>query len=157
MVFPAHSGPWLLIQFRNHFSQTVGFLGRVISPSQGRYLNTGQHKHRINAHTDIHALNEIRNHDHSVRMSESSSCLRSRGCCDRQYTYRYKNLLNCLDVDAYATDRLTDMNSAATCFMPVTCLLFILRPWRWRRHFLRNIDHLSTAYTALYPRGYNSL
>jgi hypothetical protein len=48
---PAHSGPWPLIQFRNHYSQTIGLLGRVISPSQGLYLNTGQHKHRINAYT----------------------------------------------------------------------------------------------------------
>jgi hypothetical protein len=38
MASPAHSVPRLLIQFRNHFSQTVGRLGRVISPSQGRYL-----------------------------------------------------------------------------------------------------------------------
>jgi hypothetical protein len=30
------------------FLQTVGLLGRVISLSQGLYLNTGQHKHRIN-------------------------------------------------------------------------------------------------------------
>jgi hypothetical protein len=37
-------------QFSNNFSQSVGLLGRAISPSQGRYLNTGQHKHRINAH-----------------------------------------------------------------------------------------------------------
>jgi hypothetical protein len=39
MALPAHSGPWPLIQFRNHFSQTVGLLGRVISSSQGRYLH----------------------------------------------------------------------------------------------------------------------
>jgi hypothetical protein len=32
-------------------SQTVGLLGRVTGPSQGRYLNTGQHKHR---NTHIH-------------------------------------------------------------------------------------------------------
>jgi hypothetical protein len=51
MAFPAHSGPRPLIQFRNHFSQTVGLLGRVINLSQGRYLNIGQHKHRINAYT----------------------------------------------------------------------------------------------------------
>jgi hypothetical protein len=43
VVFSVHSGPWPLIQFRNHFLQTVGLLGRVISPSQGRYVNTGQH------------------------------------------------------------------------------------------------------------------
>jgi hypothetical protein len=35
------------------FTQSVGLLSRVISPSQGRYLHTGQHKYRINAHTDI--------------------------------------------------------------------------------------------------------
>jgi hypothetical protein len=33
------------------FFSEVGLLGRVISPSQGLYLNTGQHKHRINAYT----------------------------------------------------------------------------------------------------------
>jgi hypothetical protein len=67
-------GPWPRLQFRNLFfsTQAVGLLGRVISRSQGRYLNTEQHKHRINAHTDIHALSEIRTH-------ENSSCLRSRG------------------------------------------------------------------------------
>jgi hypothetical protein len=32
-------------------SQTVGLLGRVISLSQGFYLNTGQHKRRINIYT----------------------------------------------------------------------------------------------------------
>jgi hypothetical protein len=40
MALPAHSGPWPLTQFRNDFSQTVGLLGQVISPPQGRYLNT---------------------------------------------------------------------------------------------------------------------
>jgi hypothetical protein len=51
MAPPVHSRPWPLIQFRNHFSQAVGLLGRVISSSQGRYLNSGQHKHRTNAYT----------------------------------------------------------------------------------------------------------
>jgi hypothetical protein len=32
------------------FTQSVGLLGREISPSQGRYLHTGHHKHRINTH-----------------------------------------------------------------------------------------------------------
>jgi hypothetical protein len=31
-------------------TQSVGLLGRWISPSQGRYLHREQHKHRINAH-----------------------------------------------------------------------------------------------------------
>jgi hypothetical protein len=69
-------GPWPLLQFRNlFFTQTVGLLGRVISQSQGCYLHTGQHEHRINAHTDIHALSGIRTHDPSVPASKYSSCL----------------------------------------------------------------------------------
>jgi hypothetical protein len=68
-------GPWPLLQFVVIFTQTVGLLGLLISPSQGRYLHTGQHKHRINAHTDIRALNGIRIHNPSVRASEDSSCL----------------------------------------------------------------------------------
>jgi hypothetical protein len=87
VALPAHSGPRPLIQFRNHFSQTAGLLGRVISSSQGRYLNTKQHKHRINAQTDIYGLSGIRKHDTSVRASEDSSCLRLRGYCDRLIIY----------------------------------------------------------------------
>jgi hypothetical protein len=48
------------------FTHSVGLHGRGISPSQGRYLHTGQHKHRINAHTDIHASSGIRTHDPSI-------------------------------------------------------------------------------------------
>jgi hypothetical protein len=48
-------GPGLFINFVVIFTQTVGLLGQVISPSQGRYLHT-EHKHRINAHTNIHAF-----------------------------------------------------------------------------------------------------
>jgi hypothetical protein len=57
---PAHSGRRPLIQFRNHFSQTVGLLGRVISPSQDLYLNTGQHKHRINGYTHQTCMPRVR-------------------------------------------------------------------------------------------------
>jgi hypothetical protein len=85
MALPANSGPRPLIQFRKHFSQTVGLLRRVISPSQGRYLNTGQHKtQNKRIHTpNIHTLSGIRTHDPSVRMREDSSCLRPGGYCDR--------------------------------------------------------------------------
>jgi hypothetical protein len=51
--------------FVTFFTQTVGLFGRVTSPPQRRYLHTGQHKCRINAYTDIHALNGIRTHDPS--------------------------------------------------------------------------------------------
>jgi hypothetical protein len=48
----------------------------------------GQHKPRINA--NIHALSGIQTHDHSVRASEGSSCLRPRGHCDwHVLTYLY--------------------------------------------------------------------
>jgi hypothetical protein len=45
----------LLLDLGRFFSffihtQSVGLLGRGISPSQGRYLHTGQQKHRINAY-----------------------------------------------------------------------------------------------------------
>jgi hypothetical protein len=65
------------------YTQSVGLLGRGISPSQGHYLHT-EHKHRINKHTDIHALSGIRTHDPSVQAREDSSCLGPRGHCDWQ-------------------------------------------------------------------------
>jgi hypothetical protein len=37
-------------QFRNLHTQSVGIIGRGISPSQGLYLHIGQHKHRINTY-----------------------------------------------------------------------------------------------------------
>jgi hypothetical protein len=43
---------WALVafSFSCSYMQSVGLLGRGISPSHGRYLHTGQHQHRINAH-----------------------------------------------------------------------------------------------------------
>jgi hypothetical protein len=76
-------GPDLFFSFVIFFTQTIGLLGRVISPSQGRYRHTWQQKHKINAHTHIHALSGIRTYDPSVRASEDSSYLRPRGHCDR--------------------------------------------------------------------------
>jgi hypothetical protein len=52
-------------------------------PVASHYLHTGQHKHRINIHTVIHAPSVIRTHDPSVWAEEDSSCLRPRGHCDR--------------------------------------------------------------------------
>jgi hypothetical protein len=50
MALQSFVGPWPLFQFLDLFTQSVGLLGRGISPLQGRYLHTGQHKHRINAY-----------------------------------------------------------------------------------------------------------
>jgi hypothetical protein len=70
-------GPGLIFSFVIFFTQTVGLLGRVISPSQDLYLNTRQHKHRINTYTNIHA------HNPNVRAREDISCLGQRVHCDR--------------------------------------------------------------------------
>jgi hypothetical protein len=75
-------GTWLLFSFLI-YTQSVGLLGREISPSQGLYLHAEHQKQRINAHnTDIHALSGIRTHDPSDRANEDSSCLRPRSHCD---------------------------------------------------------------------------
>jgi hypothetical protein len=56
-TFAAFSVSW-------SYTQSVGLLGRGISPSQGLYLYTEQHKHKINTHnTGIHASSGIRTHD----------------------------------------------------------------------------------------------
>jgi hypothetical protein len=80
-------GPGLFFSFVIFFTHTVGLLGLVVSPSQGRYLYRGQHKHRTNAYTNIHAFSGIRTHDPSVPASEDNSCLRPRGHCDRWNYY----------------------------------------------------------------------
>jgi hypothetical protein len=66
------------------YTQSVGLLGRGISRSQGFYLHTEQHNHRINAHR--HLSSGIRSHDPSVRADEDGSCLSPRGHCDRLFT-----------------------------------------------------------------------
>jgi hypothetical protein len=69
----------------------VVLLGRVITLSQGRYLNTRQHKHRINANTqNINVINGIRTHDPSVRASEDNSRLRPQGYCELYVTFNKK-------------------------------------------------------------------
>jgi hypothetical protein len=55
----------------------VGLLERGISPGQGRYLHTWEHKHRINTHTDVHALSGIRTYDPSVRASAENNIFMS--------------------------------------------------------------------------------
>jgi hypothetical protein len=89
MALPAHSGPWPLFSFiiRNFFF-TDGRTPWASDQSIARPLHTEQHKHIPN----IHALSGIRTHDPSVRASEDSSCLRSRGYCDRLAFERAKTV-----------------------------------------------------------------
>jgi hypothetical protein len=93
MALPVHSGSRPLIQFRNHFTD-----GRTPwtsdQPSQGLYLNRGQHKENKLIHTPtIHAVSEIRTHDPSVRASEDSSRLRRRGYCDLLVIFPYLGMM----------------------------------------------------------------
>jgi hypothetical protein len=85
MALQPFVGPWPLFSVSWSYTHSVGPLGCGISPSQGVFLRTEQHKHNTNAHnTNIHALSGIRAHDPSVRASEDSSCLRPRGHRDRR-------------------------------------------------------------------------
>jgi hypothetical protein len=59
MLYSPLMGRGLFFSSIIFFTQAVGLLGRGISPSRGRYLYTGQHKHRINIHIDIRALSGI--------------------------------------------------------------------------------------------------
>jgi hypothetical protein len=56
------------------------FVAQRISPSEGRYLHTGQHKYRINENnTDTNASSGIRTHDPSVEWEKTFHA--SRGHC----------------------------------------------------------------------------
>jgi hypothetical protein len=71
LLYSPH-GPWPLIFIFMIILQMVGLLGRVISSSQGLYLNAGQHIHIPNTH----ALCWIRIHDLGFQAIEDSTCLR---------------------------------------------------------------------------------
>jgi hypothetical protein len=64
-------------------SQAVGLLGRVISSSQGLYLNTGQHTDKLGHTLTIHAQGGFRARNHGLRAIEDCSCLRPLGYHDR--------------------------------------------------------------------------
>jgi hypothetical protein len=63
------------------YIQSVRLLGRGISPSQGYFLYTEQHIHRINAHRHP-CLEWDSDHDPSVLVGEGGSCLTRSGHCD---------------------------------------------------------------------------
>jgi hypothetical protein len=88
------------------YTRAVGLLERVISSSQGLYLNTRQHKHRK---THIHIIKHpcpqggIRTRNHGLRAIEDCSCLRPLGYRDRLASERAKTV-HALDRSATATD-----------------------------------------------------
>jgi hypothetical protein len=75
---------WTLVAFlvSKSFTQSVGLFGRGSSLSQGRYLHTGQHKHRIKTHRHLYLT-----WDSNPRFQ----CLRGRrwrGNCDRLFFHK---------------------------------------------------------------------
>jgi hypothetical protein len=69
-----------LFHFSFLISQSIGLLGRRISPLQVRYL---QKTTRSTINADIHASGRIRTHDPRVLAGEDSACIRPRGHCDQ--------------------------------------------------------------------------
>jgi hypothetical protein len=92
MALQPFVGPWPLFQFLDLLHSRWDS-GRVIGPSQGRYLHTEQHKHRINAYTDDHTSSGIRNSDPSFWAGEDSSCFIQCCHCDRRMGGTETNLV----------------------------------------------------------------
>jgi hypothetical protein len=76
-------GPWSFFSFLI-YTQSVGLLGREISPTQGCYL------HRAHRHICLEWDSNPRSR---VRAGEDSSCLRPCGHCDRLRKYLLTYLL----------------------------------------------------------------
>jgi hypothetical protein len=66
--------------FFSYLIFSTGLRGRAISPSQGRYFHTGEHKHRINAHR--HSCLKWDSNPRSQRLSGWRRFM--RGHCDRR-------------------------------------------------------------------------
>jgi hypothetical protein len=68
MALQSFIGPWAVFSVSWSFYTVTGLLGRLISQSQGRYLHSEQHKHRINANR--HPCLEWDSNPRSQRSSE---------------------------------------------------------------------------------------
>jgi hypothetical protein len=114
------------------YTQLVQLLRRGLSPSQGLYVNTEQHKHRTNAHK--HPWVEYDStHDPSVPKGEDSSCITPRGTVIGGGTW-----LGTFNVELHNVHR----NSRAFPLFSVLCLCFFSAFFGggthlpWRRSFL---------------------
>jgi hypothetical protein len=67
------------------YTQSVGLFGRSISPSQGSYLHTGQHKH---IHTSMSRM-EFEHTNPRLWVGGDGSCLTLRGLYDQQLPGQY--------------------------------------------------------------------
>jgi hypothetical protein len=118
---PPLSGPWPLIQFRNHFStdgRTPWTSDHPVARPLSKHTTQTQNK-RI--HTpNIHALSGIRTHDPSVRASEDSSCLRPRGYRDRLASERAKAV--------HALDRAAAVTGLQYCYEKISLYDMLVEP-----------------------------
>jgi hypothetical protein len=91
--FYSPCGPWPLFQSPDLFTigRTSWTSDQLVARPLPKYRTAQtQNKHIYTA--NIHALSGIRNHHHSVRASEDSSCLRLLVYLDRQASERTKTV-----------------------------------------------------------------
>jgi hypothetical protein len=157
-LFQPHSGPWPFIQFRNHFSQTVGLLGRVISLSQGplpEHRTTQTQNKRIHI-PNIHAVSGIRTHDPSVPSGWRqfmSACLGTTSREDETVV---------LEVFRLSCGIYFLFPECVLCVLPIASLNFILLYYWWCKggtaisaYFHVNADCLRNCSCRWLPRSLN--
>jgi hypothetical protein len=84
-------GHWPLFQFFDPIHSRKVSFDEGSAPSQGRYLRTEQHRHRINAHK-YPCLEWDSNQQPQFPSEGNNSCLRQRSHCDRyQEIQRHKD------------------------------------------------------------------
>jgi hypothetical protein len=86
-IYVSINGSTALVDLGRFFSlliytQSIGLLGRGISPSQGRYLHTEQHKNRVNPHRHS-CFDWDSNPQSQCSRKRRRSCLRPSDHCDR--------------------------------------------------------------------------
>jgi hypothetical protein len=94
-----------------------------MSPSQGRCLYTGQHKHR-KTYRDIHASSGIRTHDPSIRAGEGNSCPRPRHWFNtlRSRNSIFKALIEGADNDEHNSHEVMRMEALENMEMRCVCV-----------------------------------
>jgi hypothetical protein len=123
-------GLWLLFSRFLIYTRSVGLLGRGISPSQGRYLDTEQ------THMDINASNEIRTHDPSARMGEDGSFLIPRVHCDRQ---RFIDIVRRRRLSvSFSGSRSPCRQMPHSHHKRNSRFQLVLSPLKWQRRIVRN-------------------
>jgi hypothetical protein len=118
-------GPWPLFQFLDLFTKSVGLLGRVISPSQGRYLHTEQHKLNKRTQTSMLWFGSEPTIPVFERATEGS-CLRRCGHCDRHSGMRCSRYSSATTVEHCQWNRFWPPNPIVT-YSPLMVIFHLIR------------------------------